>query len=145
MNVNYKNVNIELRTVIEDDGEKELMIVKQTGKYFRRRNIEVLTYTEKTDGEEDIKNMISIYPDKINIKRTGAISMNQLFLKGRLTESLYRHPYGNIHMEIDTVSMSYESMQETGRGQAVIAYQAMLNGNKKRNHYLTLTFMEEKS
>lgn len=144
MSVNKKNVNIELRTVIEDDGEKELMIVKQKGKYFKRSDLEVLTYTEKTDGEEDIDNMISIYPNKINIKRTGAISMNQLFLKGRLTESLYRHPYGNIHMEIDTISMSYESIEETGRGQAVIAYRAMLNGAKERNHYLTLTFMEEK-
>ena len=144
MSVNKKDVTIELRTVIEDDGEKELMIVKQKGKYYKRSNLEVLTYTEKTDGEEDIDNMISIYPDKINIKRTGAISMNKLFLKGRLTENLYRHPYGNIHMEIDTVSMSYESIEETGRGQAVIAYRAMLNGSKERNHYLTLTFMEEK-
>lgn len=143
MSVKYKNVKIELRTVIEDDGEKELMIVKQKGKYYKRNDLEVLTYTEKTDGEKDISNMISIYPDKINIKRTGSISMNQLFLKGRLTESLYRHPYGNIHMEIDTVSMSYESMEETGRGQAVIAYKVMLNGTEERNHYLTLTFMEE--
>lgn len=143
MNVKNKDVKIELRTVIEDDGEKELMIVKQRGKYFKRRDLEVLTYTEKTDGEEDVKNMISIYPDKINIKRTGAISMNQLFLKGKLTECLYKHPYGNIHMEIDTVSMSYEPMEESGRGQAVIAYRVQLNGARKRNHYLTLTFMEE--
>lgn len=143
MSVNHKNVNIELRTVIEDDGEKELIIVKQAGKYFKRNDLEVLTYTEKTDGEEDISNMISIYPDKINIKRTGSISMNQLFLKGRLTESLYRHPHGNIHMEIETVSMSYNSMDKTGRGQAIIAYRATLNGTRERNHYLTLTFMEE--
>lgn len=143
MSVNHKNVKIELRTVIEDDGEKELMIVKQTGKYYKRRGLEVLTYREKTEEDEYINNMISIYPEKINIKRTGAISMNQLFLKGRLTECLYKHPHGNIHMEIDTVSMSYESIEETGRGQAVIAYRAMLNGTTERNHYLTLTFMEE--
>ncbi len=143
MSVKRKNINVELRTVIEDDGEKELIIVKQKGKYFKRNNLEVLTYTERTDGEEDIDNMISIHPDKINIKRTGAVSMNQIFLKGRVTESLYKHPHGNIHMEIDTVSMSYESMEMTGRGQVVIAYQAMLNGTEKRDHYLTLTFMEE--
>lgn len=143
MSVNHKSINVELRTVIEGDGEKELMIVKQKGKYFKRSNLEVLTYIERTDGEDNINNMISIHPDKINIKRTGAISMNQVFLKGRVTESLYKHPHGNIHMEIDTVSMSYESMEKTGRGQVIIAYQAMLNGTDKRNHYLTLTFMEE--
>jgi|SRR5699024_958921 len=143
MNVDRKSINIELRTVIDDGGEKELIIVKQKGQYFKRNNLEVLTYTERTDGEEDISNMISIHPDKINIKRTGAVSMNQIFLKGRVTESLYQHAHGNIHMEIDTVSMSYESIDKTGRGQVVIAYQAMLNGTEKRDHYLTLTFMEE--
>lgn len=143
MNVDRKNINIELRTVIDDGGEKELIIVKQKGQYFKRNDLEVLTYTERTDGEEDISNMISIHPDKINIKRTGAVSMNQIFLKGRVTESLYQHSHGNIHMEIDTVSMSYESIDKTGRGQVIIAYQAMLNGTEKRDHYLTLTFMEE--
>src|SRR5690625_5924003 len=83
MNVKRKNVNVELRTVIEDDGDKELVIVKQKGKYYKRNNLEVLTYTEEMDEGEDVENMISIHPDKINIKRSGAISMNQIFIKGR--------------------------------------------------------------
>lgn len=143
MNVKRKNVNVELRTVIEDEGDKELVIVKQKGKYYKRNNLEVLTYTEEMDEGEDVENMISIHPDKINIKRSGAISMNQIFVKGRVTESLYQHPHGNIHMNIDTVSISYESIDETGQGQVIIAYQAMLNGTEERNHYLTLTFTEE--
>src|SRR5690625_7275339 len=102
MNVKRKNVNVELRTVIEDDGDKELVIVKQKGKYYKRNNLEVLTYTEEMDEGEDVENMISIHPDKIKIKRSGAISMIHIFIKGRVNDSLYLHLHCNIHMYIIT-------------------------------------------
>src|SRR5699024_12730336 len=143
MIVKSKKVNVELRTVIEDDGDKELVIVKQKGKYSKRNNLEVLTDTEEMDEGEDVENMISIHADKINIKRSGAISMNQIFIKGRVTESLYQHQHGNIHMNINTDSISYEQIDHTGQGQVIIAYQAMLHGTEERNHYLTLTFTEQ--
>src|SRR5699024_1734868 len=125
MNVKRKNVNVELQTVIEDDGDKELVIVKQKGKYYKRNNLEVLTYTEEINKREYIKNIITNQHDKINIKKSFAISMNQILIKARVTESLYQHPNGNIHMNINTVSISYESIDETGQGQVIIAYQAM--------------------
>src|SRR5699024_12096331 len=100
----------------------ELVIVKQKGKYYKRNNLEVLTYTEEMDEGEDVENMISIHPDKINIKRSGAISMNQIFIKVRVTESLYQHPHSNIHMNINTVSISYKSIDKKDKRQVIIAY-----------------------
>src|SRR5690625_7149232 len=122
MNVKRKNVNVELRTVIEDDGDKELVIVKQKGKYYKRNNLEVVTYTEEMDEGEDVENMISIHTDKINIKRSDAISMNQIFIKGRVTDSLYQHQHGNINMTITTISISYESTNEIVQEMVITSY-----------------------
>src|SRR5699024_11463868 len=109
MNVKRKNVNVKLQNDIEDDGNKELVIVKQKGKYYKRNNLEVLTYTEEMYEGEDVENMISIHPDKINIKRSGAISMNQIFIKGRVTESLYQHSDRmSTRLNSSHVSISYD-------------------------------------
>lgn len=140
MGVIQENIQIEVRTVIEEAGEKELLVVKQSGEYYRRNLLEVITYVEEVEDGEAIKNMISITPHKINIKRIGAVSMNQTFLENRITETLYRHPYGNIHMEIDTHKLRYESFNQTNKAQAVIKYTVKLNGTDERHHHLTLTF-----
>jgi len=137
-----RRVTIELRSVIDDAGEKELHIVKQKGYYFKRGHIEVLTYDEKVENDEEISNLITITPNKVNINRSGAFTMNQQFLLGKKTECLYQHPYGNIHMEIKTSSITYNSISNHRDGQLVIIYEATLNGQQMRNHHITLTYSE---
>ena len=76
-----KNISIELRTVIEDQGEKELSIIKQTGTYVKKENIEVISFIEKANELGNVENLITIRPNKINIKRSGKVEMNQQFIK----------------------------------------------------------------
>ena len=100
---NYqKNILIELRTVIDDEGDKELSIIKQKGKYYRKNDLEVITFIDEMTDVGRIDHFITIRAKKVNIKRTGNITMNQQFIPGRKTDSLYRHPYGSIY-EIDTI------------------------------------------
>src|SRR5690625_4248644 len=134
---------IELRSVIDDSGEKELHIVKQLGHYFQKGRIEVLTYVEEVEGSGDINNFITITPDKVNINRSGAFTVNRQFLLHKKTECLYQHPHGNIHMTIKTRSITHRSILESEKGQLVITYEAILNGQVKRDHHLTLTYYEE--
>lgn len=142
MRVEKKNVTIELRSVIDDAGEKELYIVKQQGHYYKRNNMEVLTYKEEVEDEGDINNLITITPDKVNINRSGVFSMNQQFLLQQKSECLYQHPHGNIHMSINTKSITHESINNHETGRLIITYEATLNGQVKRDHHLTLTYYE---
>lgn len=138
-----KRIAVELRTVIDDNGEKELSIIKQKGKYFKKNDVEVITFVDVMEDVGEIKNMISIQPGKVNIKRSGIVNMNQQFLPNKITECLYMHPYGNFHLEINTLSMEQMALGESGAGQTVIEYEGKLNGEHTRHHHLTLTYVEE--
>lgn len=143
MRVRKKNIIIELRSVIDDAGEKELYIVKQKGQYLKKGNLEVLTYTEDVEGDGKIDNLITITSGKVNINRSGTFAMNQQFLLGKKTECLYQHPHGNIHMSIQTESITYTPILDGQQGELVVVYEAVLNGQVKRDHHLTLTYYEE--
>lgn len=143
MKIKRKDVIIELRSVIDDAGEKELHIVKQSGRYYKRDGIEVLTYTEEVEDDGKINNLITMTEDKVNINRSGVFTVNQQFLLNKKSESLYQHPHGNIHMSIKTSSITHRSILENEKGQLIVKYEAILNGQIKRDHYLTLTYYEE--
>lgn len=138
-----KMIEVELRTVIDRDGEKEMSIVKQTGEYMRKRSIEIITYTEKREDIGDVRNYITIQDDKVTIKRSGAISMNQQFEVGKRSESLYRHPYGSLHFDIRTESLEMNRLAGDAPGEVIIVYKAVINGIEEQGHHLTLTYLEE--
>ena len=139
-----KDIAIELRTVIDDQGEKELSIIKQVGIYVKKENIEVISFIEKTNEFGDVENLITIRPNKINIKRSGKVSMNQQFIKGKETECLYRHPYGTFLLEIMTKSITHQSLADDQEGKVIIQYDVKVNEEESRNHHLTLTYTEAK-
>ena len=139
-----KNISIELRTVIEDQGEKELSIIKQTGTYVKKENIEVISFIEKANELGNVENLITIRPNKINIKRSGKVEMNQQFIQGKQTECLYRHPYGSFLLEITTKSITHQSLADDKEGKVIIQYDVKLDKEESRHHHLTLTYTEEK-
>lgn len=143
MTVKRKRVSIELRTVIDDQGEKELSIIKQRGIYFKKGSIEVIKYIDVMDDLGEVNNLITIQAGKVNIKRSGAINMNQQFLLERVTECLYHYPFGRLHLEITTKTMQQRQLMDSGFGQTIIEYDGKLNGELTRQHHLTLTYMEE--
>jgi len=142
MELIQKNIAIEIRTVIDDNGEKELTISKQKGKYTRKGQTEVISFIEKVKDFGEVDSLLTIKPNKINLKRSGTITMNQQFVEGKTSECLYRHPYGAFHMEILTHSI--ERSADNDDKKIIIKYDLKLNGEETRNHHLTLTYTEEK-
>ncbi|WP_026907754.1 DUF1934 domain-containing protein [Paucisalibacillus globulus] len=138
-----KQVRIHLHTVIEDNGLTETNTSKQLGKYYRKDKMDVITFEEKTEEGYTIKSLITIQPEKVNIKRLGVVSMNQQFLKAKITENVYTHPHGNIHMETFTKSIDYQAFEDQNEGFLKIDYTVKLNGQDKRNHMIMLKIMKE--
>lgn len=138
-----QQVRIHLQTVIEDNGQQETNSSKQIGKFYRKGKMDVITFEEKTEDNHLIKSFITIHPEKVNIKRSGIISMNQQFRMEKVTENVYTHPHGNIHMETYTNSLFYQAMDSQQEGQLIIDYTVKLNGQQERKHKLTLTINKE--
>src|SRR5690625_5198302 len=110
LEVVQKKIRISLQTIIENNGDKEVLNNAYRGNYIHRGNVEVITYTEHVEGLGETNNRITIHPNKINIKRSGQIKMNQQFIMNKRTETLYRHPFGNMMMEIITKKMMHRPL-----------------------------------
>jgi len=140
-----KNVKVELRTIIDDRGQMEYNKQKQQGTFYQKNQLHVLTFDEKTEDQSIIKNFITIQKQKVTIKRSGPISMNQQFKRKQVTENVYRHSLGLIRMETFTDQLIYKAYEEQTGGELTIVYRQKMNGQEERKHKLELTFIEEDS
>lgn len=139
-----KQIEVELRTVIDRNGEKEMSIIKHTGEYIQKKDIEIIRFVEKREDIGNVRNYITIQKNKVTIRRSGAISMSHQFEVGKKSESLYRHPYGSLHFTITTKSLSCNPLSKRNKGEVIVIYDALINGIEEQEHHLTLTYMEEK-
>lgn len=138
-----KQVRIELHTTIDDNGQMEYNTIRQIGSFYKKKQMDVLTFEEKTEDNTTIRNFITIQPDKVTIKRSGDVVMNQQFRIESTTENVFRHPYGTMHMETFTETITHQSLEQKQPGHLKMAYTVKLNGEEKRRHLLTLTYNEE--
>lgn len=136
------DIQLMLQTTIVDGDSKEKTVVEEPGKIYMKEHGDMITYEEKVNGDQQAKtkNMITIQPNKVLIRRSGTVKMNQLFHQGKRSESVFHHPHGNIHMETYTNSIDYQPCDETRAGRLAIDYTVKLNGQEARHHFLKLTF-----
>jgi len=142
MEDNRKRVAIHLSTIIDDNGQMEYNTMQHIGALHEAGHADILTYGEEVNGEE-VRNLVTIQDGKVTIKRSGAVMMHQKFLKVKLTENIFKHPHGSIHMETTTYELSYDKQSNPLTGKVCIAYTVKLNGQEERKHELTLTYKEE--
>lgn len=142
MKQDKRHVVIHLKTTIDNDGEKEYTTVKMTGQFFHKDGVDILIYEEKHE-DGTVRNFVTIRPERVNIKRSGLITMNQQFHINQKTETYYQHPHGRLHMETFTHSVTHKPLMENDQGQLTIDYTATLNEVEERKHLLELTYYEE--
>jgi len=138
-----KNVKLHLKTTIDDKGDIETHNVITSGLFSYRQSMDVLTFSETTNEEKTIKNLLTISPYKVSLKRSGAVSMHQQFIIHETHECMYKHPYGFMYMETYTNSISYQTLRSNDFGRLLIDYTVSLNQQANREHQLLLTFYEE--
>lgn len=135
-----EDVNITLKTVIYDldSGEQETQKQSFMGEWTKKGSIDVLKYEEVNEEVGTIQNMIMIRPERVSIKRTGVIQMNQQFQLGQKTENIYQHMHGNMHMETFTELISFT--EDTMPRVLDMNYTMKLNEQLERKHQLKLQF-----
>ncbi|MDL4839094.1 DUF1934 domain-containing protein [Aquibacillus rhizosphaerae] len=136
-------VKVKLVTEIRDLGAKDITVVEEDGMFIQKGQTSVLRYVEHNDNGEDVNSLITIHPDKVSVKRTGPVDMLQQFRKKQMTENVYRHAYGTIHMETHTDQITYQQPVDGKSGRLFISYTTKLNGEGERRHRLTITIQED--
>ncbi|KGX86483.1 DUF1934 domain-containing protein [Pontibacillus litoralis] len=135
-------IKVRLVTEMKDREDKQKVVVEETGDYIRKGNTSVIRYTEHHEEEQPIDNMVTIKPDKVIVRRTGPVHMNQIFQVEQVTENIYHHPYGNFHMLTTTKSIHLEQSDAPIKGMLKMVYDLEMNGQVKQRHRFSLRFQE---
>ncbi|MBM7551805.1 DUF1934 domain-containing protein [Thalassobacillus pellis] len=136
-------VAIRLVTEIRDGGRKENVVLEEPGGLFERGSTIVLKFTEHPEESGPIETMVTIQPEKVSIKRSGAVKMHQIFERKRETENKYHHTYGIFHMHTFTDQIEHHSLKQGSKGRLFISYRLTLNHEVTQRHRLTLTYHKE--
>ncbi|HHU19012.1 MAG TPA: DUF1934 domain-containing protein [Bacilli bacterium] len=139
-------VKVSLQTEIDDAHDKQQTTVEAKGELFETDRQTVIRFTEKSDEQPDVATMITIKSDQVSIKRSGAVEMNQQFRPAQITETIYRHQFGSIRMETETLDFRYKPLTSTNTtAELALDYSTKLDGEEERAHKLLLTIEEDKS
>ncbi|MFC4402836.1 DUF1934 domain-containing protein [Gracilibacillus xinjiangensis] len=135
---------LKMTMEINDSGKKDVTVVEEHGQLLEKDSTTILTFSEYNENQEKIHSFITIKPDSVSVKRSGAVSMHQKFIKKNITENVYRHEFGTIHMETTTDQITYQPPENQKQGKLFISYTTSLNGDKPRRHRLTITMKRQK-
>lgn len=140
----HKSVGVELRSVIDREDDREMSIIKQSGEYMSKDDVEVIKFTEEREDIGTINHVIMITPNKVTIRRSGSVRLVQTFEIGKKHVSIYRNPFGSLEIEIETKRLVHRPLTERKHGEVMIQYTSLINEVEKQHHLITLTYMEEK-
>ncbi|WP_277679675.1 DUF1934 domain-containing protein [Gracilibacillus dipsosauri] len=141
--MNKTPVSITMTMEIIDDDNKEITVTEEKGLLMEKNQMTVLTFSEQNEYNERTDSFITIQPDKVSVKRSGAVSMHQKFTEKQRTENVYRHQFGTMHMETMTEQIQYQQLEKKRNGKLFISYTTSLNGADPRRHRLTIQFSQE--
>ncbi len=141
MSLQRTPVRIKLDTFIRDDQVMDRITNSFQGTFIEKDHTAVLMYREQLDDGHYVDTFITITDQKVNVKRSGAVSMNQAFIDNERTECVYTHPHGTMHMETFTKERVYERTAIGGK--ISLRYEVKLNGQDARHHEFELTYTKE--
>ena len=128
-----EKIKLKIRASIDGEWTEQEVVAL----YSTNGTIDVFIYEENMEQFGEVRHFITVQAGKVNIKRSGGVTMNQQFLVGRKTESVYHHPYGNFHLEMDTKRINIEP------GRVVLEYMSVINGTEKQEHHLEMMYVKE--
>ena len=111
---------------------------KYTARLGERDGTILISYTEASEGGP-IKSDIIVTPERVRVRRTGAIESDFLFIEGGCSRSLYRIPPYSFDAEIKTKKIR-NNLTRLG-GKLTIIYDMTVGGAEK-NVRMTITLAE---
>ncbi|SIS41036.1 DUF1934 domain-containing protein [Salimicrobium flavidum] len=137
------NIAVTLETHIRDGAESERMSLTEKGRFFRKGDMDVVTFREHPEDRDPVDTMVTIKPGHVSIKRSGGVEMRQLFEPQAETQNAYVHEYGKLFMTTWTENLEYQAPGENESGELFIEYQLTVNDDVTQKHQLKLTLEED--
>ncbi|UQZ47726.1 DUF1934 domain-containing protein [Bacillus sp. PK3-037] len=130
-------ITIHVKSVIEDDGNEEVIEFRTTGFYYVKQNKVYLSYYEEHDLGK-VKTIVKVSEGEVLVMRSGAVKMNQRFVTGASTIAKYKMSFGELELKTSTKSIQSDFGEEQGR--ISIAYDMHVGDEQQHLHNMTITY-----
>jgi uncharacterized beta-barrel protein YwiB (DUF1934 family) len=137
------NVTFDIVTTIKDNGHRYQDEVEQGGQLYYKDGHAFLRYEEEIEGAGVVHNTLKVTGHEVKIIRHGAIRMNHLYSKGKVTKGTYLTPHGAFDMETKTTEVSLSPF-EKGKGEFRLHYFLTLNQETAGEFAIVISIKEEK-
>lgn len=136
-----KSINIYIKTNQTDaEGEKNDMELYTEGSYIEKGNIKYITYKEsEISGMEGTTTTIRIDPKCLSIIRFGSITSKLEFVRGAVTSSVYKTPYGQFDISINTKLLKI-NISENGKTTIELKYTLDSGAEQILNNEMFISF-----
>lgn len=130
-------ITIHVKSVIEDDGNEEVIEFRTAGFYYVKQNKVYLSYYEEHDLGK-VKTIVKVSEGEVLVMRSGAVKMNQRFVTGASTIAKYKMSFGELELKTSTKSIQSDLGEEQGR--ISIAYDMHVGDEQQHLHNMTITY-----
>lgn len=124
--------------------EEESIEVVHVGEYYERNGSRYVLFDELYEGiAVPIKNVIKIREDRLEVRKSGPVTVNMIFEEGKSQRGTYAVPFGSFLVEIFTTSVHLEESEE--RLEATASYMLEINGARYADCDVTVTIESRKN
>ena len=127
-----ENAFITLVNNQKSGGESEKIEFSSKGSFYKKEDVFHITYKEHSEmGMGDSRVFLKIEKDKITMRRMGEVNTMMSYELDRITEFLYRMPFGEMNIKIKTEKIT-NNLTEQG-GNLDFSYVLLMNGGEIYN------------
>ena len=92
-----------------ENKRKENVELIVPGTYYEKNGTRYLVYEEEMEGVPDkIRTMMKLRPERVELSKSGAMSVSMVFEKGEKNLSRYSTPFGGLLIGIDTTDIKID-------------------------------------
>ena len=136
-----ENARITLLSKRCQGEEKDEINLDTVGGFYSRDGKFYITYSEHKDmGMGDSRIVLKIEPDMITMRRMGDFQTVMVYKKDEVTEFIYRVPFGELNLKINTISIKNELTEDGGR--LNFCYELFAGGEATKND-ITVTVLKK--
>ena len=129
---------------VDTAGEKTVLKSAARGKYSARAGKHYVRYEDASlHDKEAVPTVLKMSRDGLTLIRRGAVDMQLEFRLGEKTRSVYRTPYGNFDLLVETHKL--DIYFQDGEGKVMAEYDLFLNENLQSHNTLIVVVSAEQA
>lgn len=107
-----KDILVSVTGIQFEIDEEEVIEVITSGNYYCKNGKHYILYEEQDEQQGATKNRIKIEPNRVEMKKNGAITTNMIFEEGKENITYYNTGFGTLLVQVKTSSITFLEQED---------------------------------